>query len=95
MALDAFDECDDDQQEEVLILIDAFLAYTPAKIILTSRPHLKRLRAFPHNAVQMHVSAEDADVRTYISWRLKKVRNLSQDMKTKILEKLSDAAKGM
>lgn len=94
VVVDAFDECDENQQEEILLLIDELLSRPSLRLLVTSRPHLRRLKSLPNSAL-MSVTATDEDVRTYLSSRLQQVGYLSQDVKNKTVEAISQSAQGM
>ena len=95
VVFDAFDECDENQQEELLLLIEELLSRPSLRLLVTSRPHLRRLKSFPDPAVLMSVTVTDEDVRTYLSSRLQQVGYLSQVVKNKTVEVISQSAQGM
>ena len=95
--LDALDECDDSQQDDVLNLINILLSQSQFKIMLSSRPHLQRLQTLPESSDRIIISGEDidADVRTYLISRLKRERFLQDRLRNKIVEVISEQAEGM
>ncbi len=95
LLLDAFDECDNDQQEAMLSLIHQFKSQSSIRIMLASQPHLQKLGTLSECAITINLSASDSDVRTYLSFRLERERFLSQGLKSKIVEKVGQGVKGM
>jgi hypothetical protein len=93
--LDGFDECDDSQQEQILSLIHKFLRQCSLRIMLTSRPYLHRLQTLFESSLLMEFKAEEEDIRKYLSTRLEKIRYLSQDLKSEIIDVITRGAEGM
>jgi hypothetical protein len=91
---DAFDECDDAQQNDILTLIHEFLRHSSIKILLTSRSQLQKSPRLPDFA-HLTIKAKDADIRAFLSSRLESELYLSQEFKQDIIEVISQGAEGM
>lgn len=92
--LDAFDECDDDQQIDILALIREFLQLPTLSLLLTSRPHLQKIKIWPEPDM-LPISAETNDVKRFLNSRLNRKRFLSQNLKDEIVKVISEGAEGM
>jgi hypothetical protein len=90
---DAFDESDLRDREDVLFLIRQ-LSQWSVKVFVTSRPHLQATQDLSLIASICSISANELDIRKYLSTILSGGR-LAQGIKTKIIEELSSRAKGM
>lgn len=95
VVFDGFDECDEIQQNEIQIVINELLSRPRLKLLVTSRPHLKKLRSLADSSSFMSITAKDEDVRMYLSSRLHKIGYLSQIVKNEAVEVISQSAQGM
>ena len=97
LLFDGFDECENNQQKDILTLIHEFLGHISVKVMLTSRSQLPRLPRLPRLAEFAHltIKAEDTDIRTFLSSRLEAEPYLSQEFKNDIVEVISQKAEGM
>lgn len=91
--LDAFDECDSSQHEAILSAVKCLCQSKNVKVMLTSRPYPEILLNL--NATTINISAQDSDVKTYLSSKLKKKIFLRQELKEEIVSRISKGAKGM
>ena len=94
LLFDAIDECGD-RQATVINLVQELLHLPSVKILLTSRdPEPQRLPG-PPVLVRLTVKARDHDIRTFLTVKLDTDTNLSHDLKTEIIEVISEKADGM
>jgi len=93
LIIDAFDECEEQEQEAMLDLLSE-LGRLPTRILVTTRPHPWKIHNLSPNAA-IEMKCRDEDVQLYIQERLAKERGLSQEIKSAILMKLRSAAQGM
>lgn len=94
VVLDALDECEDDQQKDILTLLDELLVRPSVQLMLTSRSHLQRLKQLSVPSLRIDITADERDVRTYLHSRLEHER-LSPDLRNEIVEVISQGAEGM
>lgn len=93
--IDALDECNPEQLENVFSLIGAFRAAPSVKVFCSSRPHVARIsEQFVGDAV-LRILAHDCDLENYLSKRLGNEWKLSPHLKTEIKERLISRAEGM
>jgi len=95
--LDALDECEIQQQERILAIIDDLLRQSAFKIMITSRPHLRWFHSLPESSIRLEIDAKDVDrdVHTYLSSRVNRERFLVPTLKSKIVETISQQSEGM
>jgi ankyrin repeat domain-containing protein 50 len=95
--IDALDECDDAQQNQIVAFICELLTKKTFRIMVASRPHLKQLLvSLPKSTLILLQSKDvDCDVRTYLAAQLRGRRFLSEALKSKILETVGRQAQGM
>lgn len=71
---DAMDECNDIYQDDTLSLF-ADLLCSGYRLLISSRPHLTKIRDVLVDARVFNISADHSDLRTYILARLKNDKN--------------------
>jgi hypothetical protein len=92
---DAFDECSEENQKEVLNLFRDLSEFDVFRIMISSRPHLlPNLRDSVTDLSIITVTANVRDLKNYISRRLDTVGNRDKNLKSKCLE-LADHVNGM
>jgi len=92
--IDAFDEVDSEHQPTFLSLVQR-ISQNSIKTLVTCRPHLEICREFETSGLRITISADDTDIKEYLSIRLNKRKQLASGLKTKIIETLSTQADGM
>ena len=92
--IDALDEVEWEHQPAFLSLIQ-HLSESSIKTLVTSRPHLEICHEFEMSGLSITISANDLDIRQYLSVRLNKRKHLASGLKKKIVETLSINADGM
>ena len=92
--VDAFDECDEAQQDDILSLIRQFT--TPdisMSVFVTLRPHvLGRFQELQPTV--LGITAQEASIRMFLTARLEK-RRFDESLKAKIIGVISPRAHGM
>jgi hypothetical protein len=91
---DAFDECDDSQQEQIRSLIEELLLLRSLRVMLTSRPYLRALQNLSETAIVIPISAQDPDVREFLVSRLDGAI-LPQALKSELVDTVAQGAEGM
>ena len=91
---DAFDECDDNQQEQIRSLIEELLLQPSLRVMLTSRPYLRALQKLSETALVIPISAQEPDVREFLVSRLDGAL-LPQAFKNEIVDTVAQGAEGM
>lgn len=95
LLIDAFDECDYEYQEELILLINSFSAVQNLRLLLTSRPSVHRLREIIVPESIIIIQADPKDVEAYLAARLGKQPFLSHQIKVEIATRLAMGIKGM
>ena len=91
---DAFDECGDDNQEDVLDLFDD-LEKSGYKLLISSRPQtLDKLQHRLTKTCPLEVHAHISDLKIYVNRRMSKAKITDKILKTELL-KLVRRVKGM
>lgn len=89
---DGLDECGDADQTCVLSLL-AHLQELGYRLLISSRPHIHLQDQLGHTQT-FEVSADESDLRNYVTARLKQVRNSARTLEGKCLE-LVKSTQGM
>lgn len=99
VVIEAFNECDEDEGEELLVYLNKFLVSCPGvKLYITTRSHLKSslLQSFGLKCEGTEISAHKEDIEKYVRKQLDSQKQLySKAQKDQIVEKIQDNAKGM
>jgi hypothetical protein len=91
--VDAFDECHPSQQENILAAVEKLCQENKIRVMLTSRHYLQSLNSLP--AITLTISANNTDVKKYLSSKLEKEKFLNQELKEKISLQISSEKSGM
>jgi hypothetical protein len=82
---DALDECGDSHRREILGLISQLQKWG-CRILMSSRPHLRKsLEAQLNDAFTIEISADEEDVKNYISFRLDQCGNNNPELEQKCM----------
>jgi hypothetical protein len=91
--VDAFDECDPDEQVTIAELIERFND-SGIRTCITTRPHNKLY--LPSNAVALEIAAKDEDVENYIRQEIERRRiKLHPEVEEDIIRQVSEGVDGM
>ena len=93
--MDAFDECDAQQQGPILSLVREILLQPSVKVMITTRPYLQSLPTLSDSALELEIKAWDGDVRKFLASRLEGVQHISDDLKSKAIDIIAQGAEGM
>jgi hypothetical protein len=89
--LDAFDECESTQQDDILLLIDQ-LVKAGIRICFTTRPHVfQKVRSQMKDFVILPIAAHPADVLQYLKMKVAKIP-LTEDLKKAVTKAISEEA---
>lgn len=95
--LDAFDECDEAQQDHILSLVSKMSA-SEISVFITTRPHLLGvLREVIDRPTILEINAQQADVERYLRANLetRKTKRLDENLREEIINTISPRAHGM
>jgi hypothetical protein len=103
LAIDAFDECAEDQRPIILKWLQS-LFDTRLRIFLTSRPHIRDTPEFCESDDEfqrwlresnpLEIIASQGDIRSYLQDKLKTVKRCNEQLKNKIVTSISSKALG-
>jgi len=103
LAIDAFDECAEDQRPIILKWLQS-LFDTRLRIFLTSRPHIRDTPEFCESddefqrwlreSKPLEIIASQGDIRSYLQDKLKTVKRCNEQLKNKIVTSISSKALG-
>jgi ATP/maltotriose-dependent transcriptional regulator MalT len=92
--LDAFDECDEAQQDDVLSLV-CKISTSGISVFITTRLHLlETVRGVIERPTILEVNAQQVDVERYLTAKLKE-KTLGEKLKADIIAAISPRARGM
>lgn len=91
--LDALDQCDENHRATLLGIIKQ-LTEAQVKVFTTSRPHLREVREFFHNAVNIEITAETRDIETYLRKRLDVQKRRGDEPTSDAIETFQIGAQG-
>jgi ankyrin repeat protein len=66
VVLDALDECEENQQRDILNLVDELLTQPSIQIMVTSRPHLQKIKQLTRPSLCIDITADKHDIRAYV-----------------------------
>lgn len=93
--LDAFDECDETQQDDLLSLIKQFTARSMTDIsmsvFVTLRPHILRFQELQPTVLE--ITAQEASIRMFLTARLE-AKLFNKTLKARIIDVISPKAQG-
>lgn len=79
--IDGLDECQSQVRLDLLKLVNEVLECHTGAQLLTSSRLVDAIGAYLHNPVELHVKAQENDIRSYIQGRLNDLDNLSRLIK--------------
>jgi len=93
VVFDAFDECGESEQQDILSIIAQFVISGIA-VCVTTRPHFVTELKQIADAAVLEIRVHESNIRKYLHTRLE-IKSLSDQLKTNIIEALSPRAQGM
>jgi hypothetical protein len=95
IVLDAFDECEDNHHK-ILSLVQGFVTQPSVRVLVSGRPQVvQTLRDISTASDILVISADDGDVRTYLSSILDKQQYLISDLRKEVIDVISRESEGM
>lgn len=99
LVIDALDESDITQRPGLFEMLDGLRTRAKIRIFASTRPHLPNIERAFENAATIEVTADEADLRTFLTRMIDRHPDpesiMDDALRTEILEKLCGSAHGM